>query len=421
MARRFNLLRTLITLPLFAGSLNAAEPTAPSSIEERLQRLEEEVSALRRENQELQRRLTPPAATPAPSPALAPASVPASPTANPAMVKASGREQSLTLGGFIQVQGDFLDKGDSRFSSDNDRIYLRRARISVAGRINSDFDFKVDAEMAGSLNETSGYRGQLADGFINWSRYHTANVRIGQFKTPFGYEQLASDITRPAIERSLPNDRLTLGRQIGAQVSGDFFEKRLTYATGVFNGTGVNTNANDNDAFLSAGRVTATPVKTKIADQEFVWSVGTNGYTSKDASLTGLNDFGFAANTFTGQRTGFGADMQLRFGAFDLWTEYLSERFKPSNHLPASTFESDGWSSQLSYLFLPKYWQGVVRFESFDPNTARAGNSTDNWVVGGTYFFGGDSVSLALNYYLTNAVSQPDHQQKIMVRLQTVF
>ncbi len=74
----------------------------------------------------------------------------------------------------------------------------------------------------------------MTDGYITWNRHAEANVRVGQFKTPFGFEQLYSDTRLHTIERSLANDRLTLSRQIGAQVGGDFLEKRLSYARGSF-------------------------------------------------------------------------------------------------------------------------------------------------------------------------------------------
>ena len=63
-------------------------------------------------------------------------------------------------------------------------------------------------------------------------------IRVGQFKTPFGFEQLYSDPRLFITERSLGNDRLTQSRQLGAQVGGDVLDKRLTYAIGLFNGTG---------------------------------------------------------------------------------------------------------------------------------------------------------------------------------------
>src|SRR5262249_26241580 len=150
------------------------------------------------------------------------------------------------------------EKGDGRFTTGNDRFYLRRARLNAVGKFLEEFDFKIEIELSGQLGNnptiSSNLRAQMTDGYINWNRYVTANIKGGQFKTYYGYEQLVLDQKLYTIERSLVSDRLTLSRQIGATVYGDLFDKHLSYATGIFNGNGLNNSFNDNDAFLVTGR-----------------------------------------------------------------------------------------------------------------------------------------------------------------------
>jgi phosphate-selective porin OprO/OprP len=209
------------------GGLASSAVAQNLSLDERLQRLESEVGALRKENQQLRSELG------------------LEGRAGQTLVKPAGREPTLSIGGLLQAQADFGDKDDTRFTSGNDRFYLRRARINVQGKFLEEFDFRVETDFAGSLSEGTGNRAQLTDAYINWNRFDIANVRFGQFKTPFGYEQLYADPRLPMIERTLVNDHLTVGRQIGVQVGGDLFDKQGSYATGFFNGTGVNTSANE--------------------------------------------------------------------------------------------------------------------------------------------------------------------------------
>src|SRR5947207_2371639 len=75
-------------------------------------------------------------------------------------VKAAGKEPSLTIGGLIQAQFDGGDKGDSRFANDNDRFYLRRARLNASGRFLEELDFRLEMDLAGSLSNTTGLRAQ---------------------------------------------------------------------------------------------------------------------------------------------------------------------------------------------------------------------------------------------------------------------
>jgi phosphate-selective porin len=291
------------------------------------------------------------------------------------------------------------------------------------------FDFKLELDLTGTLGEQTGLRAQLTDGYVNYNQFDWANIRVGQFKTPFGFEQLYADPRLYTIERSLPNDRLTVGRQIGAMVTGDVLEKRLFYSAGVFNGNGINTTANDNDSFMYVGRVGGIPWQGKIFEQEANVSLGVDGFVSDDNSITGLNDFRFDStpetvaldNTFAGQRIGGSADGQFHFGQLDIWTEYFRTKFEPDNNLPFSAVEAEGWYAQGSYYILPNKLQGVIKFESFDPNIEIAGNSTDVWTFGLNYYVKGHDLKVQLDYLLFDIGGQSGRDNKILVRLQSLF
>ena len=120
-------------------------------------------------------------------------------------VQPAGKEPILRIGGLLQAQAEFGDRLDSRWDNANDRIYLRRARINFQGKFLEAFEFKLEADAAGSLSSTAALRLQLTDGYVDWRRHEAVYVRVGQFKPPFGYEQLVSDPRLFAPERSLAN------------------------------------------------------------------------------------------------------------------------------------------------------------------------------------------------------------------------
>ena len=392
------LLPGLLALALSAQADEAA-------VEARLKALETQVQSLQSENQQLRREL-----------GLGGA---ASLTA----VKPAGKEPVLTLNGLVQVQGEFGDKGDARFGSANDRFFLRRARLGAAGRFLEEFDFKLEGEFANSLaGSTTAASAALTDGYINWSHFTWANVRAGQFKTPFGYEFLAADPKLLTPERSLGTDRLTLNRQVGVQVAGDFFDKQLGYAVGAFNGNGANLSANDNDNFNTVGRVSGVPWQGRLLGQSGRLTVGVDGYASHDTALTMASDFGLAGNAFTGNRAGLGVDAQANLGRFDLWAEYLRVRFRPTSRVPASDFFSDAWDVQGSYFLLPASLQAVVRYETFDPSNVKSNNETATWTFGANLYFKGDDLKLQLDYLRTALPGNTTPgQEKLILRAQTIF
>ncbi|HWM89680.1 MAG TPA: porin [Thermoanaerobaculia bacterium] len=335
-------------------------------------------------------------------------------------IKPAGKEPTLTIGGLLQVQAEFGDRGDTRFGNDNDRFYLRRARINATGKFLEEFDFRLEGEFGGTLTNTSGLRAQLTDGFINWNRYPEANVRMGQFKTPFGFEQLFSDPRLVTIERSLVNDRLTLSRQLGVQVGGDLFEKRMSYAAGVFNGNGANNNFNDDDSFLSTARLSGVLWQGKLLGQSTTWAVGGNVFSSEDTSVAQAPDFGFDSNVFAGERLGTGFDTQLMAGRFELWAEYLAVDWEPSSGRPLSEIESDGWYVQGSYYVIPNRLQLVLKAETFDPVTDDATDPVEIGTAGASWYLKGHDLKLLLNYLRVRQDGQDD-QNKILVRTQVIF
>lgn len=338
-------------------------------------------------------------------------------------VEPSGKENILKIGGLVQAQADFGEKGDGRFTTGNDRFYLRRARLNATGKFLEEFDFKIEVDLSANLGNNpqivSSLRAQMTDAYINWNKDPRANIRGGQFKTGYGFEQMYSDPKLFTIERSLPNDRLTLGRQIGAQVYGDFLDKRLSYATGIFNGNGPNTTANDNDSFLVTGRFSAIPFQRKNPKDTF-WSAGVNFFHSKDQDLTQPSDLGLPAVSFTGTRFGGGLDSQFRFGRLELWTEYLRQTLEPENSPTFKDFTADGWYVQAAYFLIPEKLQIIGKYETFDPSTRSSDNETKNWIAGFSWFFKGDDLCFRANYYHSD-VPLLDAQDKLLLRMQVIF
>jgi phosphate-selective porin len=344
-----------------------------------------------------------------------------------ATVTAGGREASITLGGLLQVQGETGDAGDSRWGTAKDRVFLRRARMTINVEFLEDFDARIEGDYAGSLSPAAGLRAQLTDAYVNWNRHPQANVRAGQFKTPFGFEQLYADARLPLAERALASDRIALSRQLGVQVSGDFADKRYGYAVGEFNGNGTNGSANDDSRFTGVARLWARPVQASRAGRDLVWAIGAAGYRSDDQSVA-IADLGFDSTpatsdrdgVFRGERRAFEVDSQLTVGPVEVWAEVFRARFEPANAVPRHDLDADGTSLVATWSVVPDRWQAVVRYETFDPDTDRAADDTDIWTLGGNWLIKGHDLKLLADLLALQAPGR-GREYRVVARIQAVF
>jgi len=335
---------------------------------------------------------------------------------------------AVRFGGLVQAQADAGDPGDSRFPDGDVRFYLRRTRVSATARFPEGFEARVEAELAGTLAAASSLRAQLTDAYVGWTRHAAFRVRAGQFKTPFGQEQLFSDPRLTTIERSLGNDRLTVGRQVGVQLHGGLLGDRLTYAVGAFNGSGVNTTANADGKLLVAARLAGSPWRGSLAGAGARLSAGLNGFASDDERLPLPSDFGFDStpvtpafdDLFTGRRRGAGGDVQLAAGRLELSAEALLVRFEPDAGVPAPSFDSSSLAVLAAWDALPERLQLFAKLDRFDPSRDRDADATTTVTLGGSWFFRGHDLKVQANYLGSDVPGRP-RQHKVLARIQAAF
>src|ERR1043166_2660844 len=265
----------------------------------------------------------------------------------PKFVIQRGPEIKLTLGGFIQTNFEDGDvsafEGRFGLTALKDRFRLRRARINLTGEFAEQFDFKMEGDFENSDGINSSRTAFSAtDIFANWHRYPEAQIKVGQYKAPFGLEQLTPDTNIFTIERSLPTGAITPERQIGIQLWGKPFtniwpdeKELLTYYAGIFNGNGRNTTINDNNNFMTAGRLELMPWKGQILGQDASLKLGGDVLNSRDDKGTNISqslnllvnaDGSLSPYVLPGadERWAWSADAGLSIGPFDLGRGYLA-------------------------------------------------------------------------------------------------
>ena len=385
----------------------------------------------------------------------------------PVYVVPAASEIKLTLGGLLQTQfeGGDVSAFEGRFGSGaiDDRFRLRRMRINITGEFSEQFDFKLEGEFEQSdvgltvrnaagqtiaSNSTRTAFGGL-DLWANWHRYPEFQIKLGQYKAPFGLEQISPDPKLITAERSQVTSALTPERQIGIQLWGKPFtnlfpeqQDLLTYYAGIFNGNGRNITVNDNDEYMWVGRIELQPWKGKIAGQDAWVKFGGNALHSRDASGTVLSPTGnlrvnsdgslssFTAPT-AAEREGYGLDGSFHWGPFDVIAEYLSESYEGrtvNGVAPTfNDFRAEGYYVQGSYYIIPRKLQLATKYEHFNPGQAISDN-LDSITGGLNYHIHGDDIKLMANYIHTwsnfrdaRPALGPSDFDEVLLRLQIVF
>jgi phosphate-selective porin OprO/OprP len=372
----------------------------------------------------------------------------------PVFVVQRGSEIKLVLGGFIQVNFEDGDVSafEGRFGQTalKDRFRLRRARINLTGDFAEQFDFKIEGDFGqGDGISSSRLAFSGTDIFLNWHQYPEAQIKIGQWKAPFGLEQLTPDTALYFAERSLPTGAITPDRQIGVQLWGKPFtnvwpeqKDLLTYYAGIFNGNGRNISNNDNNNFMYVGRLELMPFKGKIFGQDSSLKLGGDVLNSRDDAGTNISqgltllvnaDGSLSPFVLPGadERTAWSVDAWFKLGPFDLIGEYLQEKVngRTVNGVPPgfANFTTNGFYVQGSYFLIPKKLQAAVRWEDLNPG--QEGNDGIHSITGGlNYYIHGDDLKLMVNYIHTwsdfreaNPQFGEDQFDEVIGRVQVMF
>lgn len=372
----------------------------------------------------------------------------------PIYVQQSGSELKLVLGGFIQTNFEDGDVSafEGRFGQTalKDRFRLRRARIGMTGDFAEQFDFKIEGDFEqsdGTSNNRTDFSG--TDIWLNWHQFAAAQIKVGQYKAPFGLEQLTPDTTLFIIERSLPTVAITPERQIGIELWGKPFtnvwpeqKDLLTYYGGIFNGNGRNINNNDNNNFMYVGRLELMPWKGKIFGQDSFLKLGGDVLNSRDDKGTNISQSGNLLVNSDGslssfvlpgadERTAWSVDAWFNLGRFDLIGEYLAEAVngRTVNGVPPgfANFTTDGFQITSGFFLIPKKFQAAVQWQYLNPG--QKGNDGIYSITGGlNYYIHGNDLKLMVDYIHTwsdfrqaNPEFGQDQFNEVIARAQVMF
>ena len=235
-----------------------------------------------------------------------------------------------------------------------DRLYLRRVRPRLQGRVYDRFAFSVRPDFSAGGPE-------IDDAYVEVRFAPSLRVRMGRFKVPVGLENLQSTTGLMHVERGFPTG-LVPGRDVGLMLSGEGGDGRLSYAAGLFNGApgGTGGGADVDDAKEGAARLFVEPFASRESALAGlgVGVAGTWGHvtgTEAAPALTSLRTTG--RQTFFEYRAGAQADgtrwrvapqARLYAGPVELLGEYTVAGQDVRQGVAEETLTHQAWQASAS-------------------------------------------------------------------------
>jgi phosphate-selective porin len=323
-------------------------------------------------------------------------------------------EHFVSIRGRVQLRYTGVDQS----GADENSFLMRRLRLTVEGDAlpKVGYEFELSGETAdGSLPD----RARVLDANVVFKHYPWTQVKAGQFKAPFGAEQINSSARLRAIERALAA-ALTPERHLGVMVGSvsdnqdivrGLVAHKVDYAVGYFSGKQIQGPADDlhDSSGFFAGRVVTAP-HSRL-------SLGANFLTSKNSAGSASQRVGLA---LPGRRNNFGFDVYANQGPFSLWAEFVELRFNPEGGEDPRRLR--GFYLHPSLTLIKDRLEVWYRYDAFDPNRDVEDNLDKQWHhLGATYFFRNHDLKLQGEYVARREKGRELEDDVLLVQLQLIW
>ena len=298
-------------------------------------------------------------------------------------------KKPLNLSGYTHIR--FQSRQDK-----TDSLDVRRARLTLKGKLSDPLGYKLQAEFGGSDSK-------LIDAELTYTCCDAIKLHAGQFKIPFSLENLTSNTKMATINRSQVVESLTsrggdvlgnhCGRDIGVMLSGRF--KMFDYSLGLFNGSGINTSDLNEDKDM-VGRLCLRPVEP--------FTLGGSLYSGRySPDSTNPDD--------TSDRQRLGLECTWTRDLLSLSAEYIRGR--------DGAIDKAGWYVQGLYHLIPDKLLGVLKYDVFDPDLDTGNNKRSVVTTGLTYILE-EKCHLQVNLELKDEEIEINNNA-LLVQLQYAF
>jgi phosphate-selective porin OprO and OprP len=302
---------------------------------------------------------------------------------------------TMRIGARVQVRHTFETEEDSN------TLQIRRGRLSLGGEAYERFDYFIQLELAGS-------QVRLFDANVRYALRPELVLWAGQGKAPFGRQQLVSSGALHFVDRSIVDGRFSVGRQQGLSLGGQLGGDRVEYATGIYNGNGINQSSNPGGRVMSVGRVVLTPFGSlpllesgRVRSPEQHLAVGVAGMNNTVEEETGPVEI-----------SRMNGELVYRVGGWSATGEVYREWARETG---SPTDVSDGWYAQLGYLLPSSRHEVAARWAVVDSGLDQEESATESG-LGYSYYFRGNSAKIQADVRNIRMKATGDDNQEFRVQ-----
>jgi phosphate-selective porin len=313
-------------------------------------------------------------------------------------------DNSMTLGAWGQFRLTVDDREE--FSADLDPAgtgYLKNDGVSAAfsiprlrfymlGTVYKPWmRYKFEIELANLRTDatTNLNNGRVTDAYVEFAKTPYATLRAGQYKIPFGLEEITPDTRLEFVERSIASAKFAPSRDIGLMLSGQFFKNTFGYQAAAFNGGGQN-NPQDDKSFLYVTRIVYDPLGEYKLIEGAVDDPQKNllhfGLAYRFGEVPrGLSSVGVFQDP--NNETALGFEVAWKFKRFYAMGEYFLQSDQQDNPTVGPDIHANGFDTQFGVFVVPKSQELAVRYAQVEPDEDVADASqTEMRLVYGYYW-----------------------------------
>lgn len=319
--------------------------------------------------------------------------------------------------GRVHLDASFFDDDASDRSSNGN---IRRGRLGFKGKLGEDFKYKTEVDFSEEGVD-------LKDVALTYTGIDAFDVKLGHHKPTFGFENNTSSNYIMTMERSTATNSFTRSEMIGANLLGG--GDTYSWALGIFNESGGNSDTGDDEDISVDGRLTTNILAWGDKDTDNVLHIGAGASlrnptgnvrfrarpVGDGANIIDTGNFGSVEDVAV-----YNAELGAVLGPVTLQSEYFTADVSRDGGNSDADF--DGYFAQLGWFITGEtrpYKASTGKFGRVKPKSPfdiRNGGTGAVEVVAayantdlndqGAGILGGesDTTTLGVNWHLTNNI-----------------